>query len=119
MTPNDIPAYMAHVGAAARAAATVMAAAPAAAKDQALRALATRLRAGVDALQAANTQDLQAAQAMHHGKGLAAPLEFMQRLAALVPRPRLHGVLAPSSSTSAKLRAMLLPQGPDESTERV
>jgi hypothetical protein len=42
------------------------------------------------------------------------PLEFMQRLAALVPRPRLHlirfnGVLAPS----AKLRALLAPQGPD------
>jgi hypothetical protein len=36
------------------------------------------------------------------------PLEFMQRLAALVPRPRLHlirfyGVLAPN----AKLRAMV------------
>jgi hypothetical protein len=41
------------------------------------------------------------------------PLEFMQRLAALVPRPRLHlirfhGVLAPN----AKLRALVLPQGP-------
>ena len=46
----------------------------------------------------------------------APPLEFMQRLAALVPRPRLHlirfhGVLAPSSTTSAKLRAMVVPQG--------
>ena len=42
-------------------------------------------------------------------------LEFMQRLAALVPRPRLHlirfhGVLAPSSTTSAKLRELLAPQ---------
>ncbi|MBK6862435.1 MAG: transposase [Ideonella sp.] len=42
------------------------------------------------------------------------PLEFMQRLAALVPRPRLHllirfhGVLAPN----AKLRALVVPQGP-------
>ena len=41
------------------------------------------------------------------------PLEFMQRLAALVPRPRLHlirfhGVLAPN----AKLRPMVVPQGP-------
>jgi hypothetical protein len=41
------------------------------------------------------------------------PLEFMQRLAALVPRPRLHlirfhGVLAPN----AKLRARVVPQGP-------
>jgi hypothetical protein len=42
------------------------------------------------------------------------PLEFMQRLAALVPRPRLHlirfhGVLAPN----AKLRPMVVPQGPE------
>ena len=42
----------------------------------------------------------------------------MQRLAALVPRPRLHlirlhGVLAPN----AKLRAMVVPQAPDGSTE--
>jgi hypothetical protein len=41
------------------------------------------------------------------------PLAFMQRLAALVPRPRLHliryhGVLAPN----AKLRARVVPQGP-------
>jgi hypothetical protein len=40
------------------------------------------------------------------------PLEFMQRLALLVPRPRLHlirlpGVLAPN----AKLRALVVPQG--------
>ena len=43
------------------------------------------------------------------------PLEFMQRLAALVPRPRLHlirfhGVLAPN----AQLRAMVVPAGPDK-----
>ena len=43
------------------------------------------------------------------------PLECMQRLAALLPRPRLHlirfhGVLAPN----AKLRAMVVPQGPVE-----
>jgi hypothetical protein len=41
------------------------------------------------------------------------PLEFMQRLAALVPRPRLHlirfhGVLAPN----AKLRPLVVPQAP-------
>ncbi|HEY6353454.1 MAG TPA: transposase, partial [Burkholderiaceae bacterium] len=41
------------------------------------------------------------------------PLEFMQRLAALVPRPRLHlirfhGVLAPN----ARLRALVVPQAP-------
>ncbi|HRD84021.1 MAG TPA: transposase [Rubrivivax sp.] len=42
------------------------------------------------------------------------PLELMQRLAALVPRPRLHlvrfhGVLAPN----ANLRAMVVPQPPE------
>ena len=63
------------------------------------------------------------------------PLEFMQRLAALVPRPRLplirfgarvtslrevsgpplreHGVLAASFTTSAKLRALVVPQEPE------
>ncbi len=44
-------------------------------------------------------------------------LEFMQRLAALVPRPRLHlirfhGVLPPN----AKLRALVVPHGPEEVT---
>ena len=44
-----------------------------------------------------------------------APLEFMQRLAALVPRPRLHllrfhGVLAPN----ARLRAAIVPSAPDK-----
>jgi hypothetical protein len=43
------------------------------------------------------------------------PLEFSQRLAALVPRPRLHlirfhGVLAPN----AKLRPLVVPQGPEQ-----
>ena len=45
------------------------------------------------------------------------PLECMQRLAALVPRPRLHlirfhGVLAPN----AKLRALVVPHVPEELT---
>jgi glutamate-5-semialdehyde dehydrogenase len=70
MTPTDIPAYMAHVGAAARAAAAAMAAAPTAAKDAALRALARRLRAAAAELHAANAKDLHAAEAA----GLAAPL---------------------------------------------
>ncbi|MFN7711525.1 MAG: transposase [Curvibacter sp.] len=43
------------------------------------------------------------------------PLEFMQRLAALLPPPqlqliRLHGVLVPN----AKLRAMVVPKGPPD-----
>ena len=47
-----------------------------------------------------------------------APLEFMQRLAALVPRPRLHlirfhGVLAPN----ATLRSQIVPGGPDHGTD--
>jgi hypothetical protein len=46
------------------------------------------------------------------------PLEFMQRLAALVPRPRLHlirfhGVLAPN----ATLRALVVPQEVPQGTE--
>jgi Putative transposase len=46
------------------------------------------------------------------------PLEFMQRLAALVPRPRLHlirfhGVLAPN----AKLRCEIIPSPPEQVTE--
>ena len=47
-----------------------------------------------------------------------APLEFMQRLAALVPRPRLHlirfhGVLAPN----AKLRREIVPSPVEQATE--
>ena len=46
------------------------------------------------------------------------PLEFMQRLAALVPRPRLHlirfhGVLAPN----AKLRPLIIPSEPANATD--
>ena len=70
MSPSDIPAYMAHVGAAARAASAALAAAPTAAKDHALRALARRLRAAGPELQAANAQDLAAARAA----GLAEPM---------------------------------------------
>jgi len=66
----DLDAYMAHVGATARAASRTLAAAPTAAKDAALRALAARLRANRDALVAANAPDIAAAQAA----GLAAPL---------------------------------------------
>ena len=70
MTPSDIPAYMAHVGVAARAAAGTMAAASTAAKNLALRALAGRLRDGVAALAEANEIDLAAGRSA----GLAAPL---------------------------------------------
>lgn len=70
MTPADIPAYMDHVGVAARAAATVMAAASTASRNAALTALARRLHEERAALQAANAEDVAAAQA----RGLAAPL---------------------------------------------
>ena len=70
MQIDDIARYMAHVGAQARAAATAMAAAPTAAKDSALRALAQRLRANAAALQQANARDLDAARAA----GLDGPL---------------------------------------------
>ncbi len=76
MQIDDIPAYMAHVGAAARAAATTMARASTAAKDRALRALAARLRADMPALEQANAQDIGAAQAA----GLAAPMVDRLRL---------------------------------------
>jgi glutamate-5-semialdehyde dehydrogenase len=62
MTANDIAAYMAHVGVAARAASGTMAAASTAAKNAALLALAQRLRANVGELQTANALDLNAAR---------------------------------------------------------
>ncbi|HLL10303.1 MAG TPA: glutamate-5-semialdehyde dehydrogenase [Rubrivivax sp.] len=67
---SDLPAYMAQVGAAARTAAAQMAAAGSAAKDQALRTLASLLRAAGPLLLQANARDLQAAGAA----GLAGPL---------------------------------------------
>lgn len=76
MASTDIAATMDRLGAAARAAATVMAAAPTAARDAALRALARRLRAAAPALQAANALDLDAARAA----GLAPPMVDRLRL---------------------------------------
>jgi glutamate-5-semialdehyde dehydrogenase len=70
MNLSDIPAYMAHVGATARAAATTMAAAGHGRQGPALLALARGLRRQAAALQAANAQDLAAARAA----GLAEPL---------------------------------------------
>ncbi len=70
MKVDDIPAYMAHLGVPARAAPTTLAAAPTAAKNHALIALARRLRAAGTELQAANARDLDAARSA----GLAEPL---------------------------------------------
>ena len=76
MQVNDITAYMAHVGVAARTASREMAAASTAAKNAALRGLAGRLREQGGALQAANAQDIDAAERA----GLAAPLLDRLRL---------------------------------------
>jgi len=73
--PNDLAPYMRQLGERARAAATLMAAASTAAKNQALLALARRLREAGPALQAANERDLQAAS------GLDAPMLDRLKLA--------------------------------------
>ena len=60
----------------------------------------------------AQSYDLDSGLRRNHGVSVS-PLEFMQRLAALVPRPRLHlirfhGALVPN----AKLRAAIVPTPP-------
>jgi glutamate-5-semialdehyde dehydrogenase len=67
---NALTQYMDGVGSAARSAAALMAAAPTAAKNQALLSLARRLRAAGPALKVANAKDLAAAKAA----GLKGPL---------------------------------------------
>ncbi|MDQ5895963.1 MAG: glutamate-5-semialdehyde dehydrogenase [Pseudomonadota bacterium] len=67
---QDIAAYMNRVGAAARSAATAMAAASTAAKNRTLLALARLLRENGPALDAANARDLDAAAAA----GLSGPM---------------------------------------------
>lgn len=70
MTSADLQAAIAHMGAAARAASSRMAAASTAAKNAALLALARRLRDERAALHQANTKDLDAARAA----GLSEPM---------------------------------------------
>jgi glutamate-5-semialdehyde dehydrogenase len=62
MESSNVSVYMAHVGAAARTASRAMAAAPTAARNHALMALAQGLLEQHAALQAANEKDLVAAQ---------------------------------------------------------
>jgi len=76
MTAHDIPAYMAHLGAAARAASTLMARAGTREKNAALTALAAQLRAAGPALAQANAKDIEAAEA----RGLEAPMVDRLRL---------------------------------------
>ena len=70
MTTTDLQATIAQMGIAARAASAKMAAAPTAAKNQALVALARLLRSECEALQPANARDIDAANAA----GLSAPM---------------------------------------------
>ena len=76
MTLIDLQAMVAHMGVAARAASTLMAAAPTAAKNHALLALAQRLRTEQAHLASANEQDLATARAA----GLAGPMLDRLRL---------------------------------------
>jgi len=76
MTHTDIAAYMARLGAAARSASVTMAAAPTAAKNQALLRLALKLRTQIAALLEANGHDVAAAEAA----GLAPPMVDRLRL---------------------------------------
>ncbi|MCK6403205.1 MAG: glutamate-5-semialdehyde dehydrogenase [Sphaerotilus natans subsp. sulfidivorans] len=70
LAPQDIAVYMNRVGAAARSAATAMAAASTAAKNRTLLALARLLRENGPALDAANVRDLDTAAAA----GLSGPM---------------------------------------------
>ena len=70
MTPADVHATIAHMGAAARAASSRLSCASSSAKDAALLALARMLRQDGAALAQANARDLDAARAA----GLAAPM---------------------------------------------
>jgi glutamate-5-semialdehyde dehydrogenase len=87
MTAIDLSAYMDHVGVAARAAATVLAAASTARKNDALLRLATLLRAERGALQAENARDLEAGAAA----GLAAPMLDRLRLTDAVVEQMAEG----------------------------
>jgi len=80
MNTQDIPAYMNRVGEAARAAATLMAAASTNAKNRTLLALARLLRDNVAPLDAANALDLTAAAA----NGLSGPMLDRLKLGAKV-----------------------------------
>ena len=80
LAPQDIAVYMNRVGAAARSAATAMAAASTAAKNRTLLALARLLRENGPALDAANARDLDTAAAA----GLSGPMLDRLKLGAKV-----------------------------------
>jgi glutamate-5-semialdehyde dehydrogenase len=84
MSPAELQATIAHMGVAARAASTTMAAAPSAAKNAALLALARRLRTELAALQAANAQDLAAARAAGLAEAMVDRLKLDDQVVATV-----------------------------------
>ena len=100
MTPTDLQAVIAHMGAAARAASSRMAAASTASKNTALMALARLLRSQPAALQAANAKDIAAATAA----GLAAPLVDRLKLdaGAIATVPRAASKSRPCPTRSAR-----------------
>jgi len=76
MNALSVPEYAAALGSQAKVASALMAAASAATKNRALRALAALLRANADALQVDNAKDIERAVA----NGLAAPMVDRLRL---------------------------------------
>jgi glutamate-5-semialdehyde dehydrogenase len=80
MTSTDLQAVVAHMGAAARAASTHMAAASTASKNNALLALARRLRGQTEALRAANALDVQAAIASGLGAAMVDRLKLSDEI---------------------------------------
>jgi glutamate-5-semialdehyde dehydrogenase len=106
MQIDDINAYMAHVGAAARGASRAMAAASTRARNVALLALAAQLRRDTAALQSANAMDIEAALAA----GLAAPLVDRLRLT-----PQIINTLAEGCE---QLAAMSDPVGEISAVQR-
>ena len=84
MSADDTVATMAHMGAAARAASRVMAAASTAAKNAALMALAARLRGDAASLQDANAKDVDAALAAGLAPALVDRLRLTPRIIATV-----------------------------------
>jgi glutamate-5-semialdehyde dehydrogenase len=80
MTSTELQTTIARMGTAARAASRLMAAAPAAAKNDALLALARLLRRETAALDAANRQDIESAESA----GLTGPMVDRLRLGAKV-----------------------------------
>ncbi len=115
---QDLNSYMDGLGAAARAAATTMAAASTAAKNQALMALARRLRESGPALAEANAKDLAAAAGLDapmrdrlklDAKTLATVVEGCEQIAAMPdPTGEITGVKRrPSGISVGQMRVPL------------